>query len=75
MSVYIKKNNNNNNKSGKMDSKSPRISEAILMVQIGPSNCELPSELQEILTKRWWMLVEDKRKKKKKHIMSMKPVF
>lgn len=56
-----------------MDSQSPRISEAILMVQVGPSNCELPSELQEILTKRWWMLVEDK--KKKKSIMSMKPVF
>lgn len=72
MNVSIKKQINNNNKNGKMDSHSPRISEAILMVQVGPSNCELPSELQEILTKRWWMLVEDK---KKKCIMSMKPVF
>lgn len=62
MNVSIKKQINNNNKNGKMDSQSPRISEAILMVQVGPSNCELPSELQEILTKRWWMLVEDKKK-------------
>ena len=60
-----------------MGSQAPRISEAILMVQVGPSNCELPSELLEILTKRWWMLVEKKKKKKKKKkcIMSMKPVF
>ena len=43
MNVSIKKQiTTTTTKKGKMDSQSPRISEAILMVQVGPSNCELP---------------------------------
>lgn len=51
-----------------MGSQAPRISEAILMVQVGPSNCELPSELLEILTKRWWMLDEDEKRRRRRSV-------
>lgn len=54
-----------------MGSQAPRISEAILMVQVGPSNCELPSELLEILTKRWWMLVEDEKKEEEEEVYNV----